>query len=91
MVIRLELQSAVAPPYPGSAHPGASAADGPSASSASVAAAHDLLAEADLDVAVAHMERRGALVPPKMDIDDDPGGKRVRVRIQLRDSYVVAQ
>ena len=77
--MRLEFQSAVAPPYPGSANPGG--ADGPSASSSS-AAAHDLLADADLDVAVAHMERRGALVPPKMDIDDDPGGKRVRLELE---------
>ena len=60
-------QSAVAPPLSGSA---AAPADGTSSSSA--AAAHDYLD--DLDVTVAHMERRGALVPPKMDMDDDPAG-----------------
>ena len=65
-------QSAVAPPLSGSA---AAPADGTSSSSA--AAAHDYLD--DLDVTVAHMERRGALVPPKMDIDDDPGGKRENI------------
>ena len=66
-------QSAVAPPLSGSA--ASAAADGTSSSSA--AAAHDYLD--DLDVTVAHMERRGALVPPKMDIDDDPGGKRENI------------
>ena len=63
-----------APPLSGPAALAAGAADRtPSSSSAY-----------DLDVvesaAVAHMERRGALVPPKMDIDDDPGGKRERER-----------
>ena len=39
----------------------------------------DFALDFDLDAAestaaVAHMERRGALVPPKMDMDDDPAG-----------------
>ena len=47
---------------------------GPASSSAGRDFVLDDLDAAESTAAVAHMERRGALVPPKMDMDDDPGG-----------------